>query len=171
MLNGKSLGSRSRNADDSPRIWTIAWEPGALKAIGRNNGVIVAEHELRTAGKPAEIILAVDRNKLMPDWNDVAFVSATITDENGTPVPSASELISFKITGPGVIAAVDSGDNSSIEDFQASSRRAYQGRCYVMVKTRASRGKIIVAASAAGLTKASISIEAAPIPSGVARSR
>ena len=164
LLNGKSLGSKPRNADDSPRIWKVAWEPGTLKAIGRIGAVIVAEHELRTAGKPVKIMLAVDRTRLTPVWDDVAFVTATITDQNGVPAPAASDLVSFKITGPGFIAAVDSGDNSSVEPFQASARRAYQGRCYAMVKAGATRGKITLAASAAGLTGASISIEAASAP-------
>jgi beta-galactosidase len=110
------------------------------------------------------IVLAVDRTRLTPEWDDVAHVSATITDKDGTPAPGASDLISFKITGPGVIAAVDSGDNSSVEPFQASARRAYQGRCYAMIKAAASRGKIMLVASAPGLTGNSITMEAAAPP-------
>jgi beta-galactosidase len=169
VLNGKSLGAKPRNADDSPRIWKVAWEPGTLKAIGRNRGAVVAEHELRTAGKPAKIMLAVDRTRLTPAWDDVAFVTATITDQNGIPVPGASDLISFKITGPGVIAAVDSGDNASVEPFLASARRAYQGRCYAMIKAGAARGKITLAASAPGLTGSSITIETVVAPSAAGR--
>jgi beta-galactosidase len=156
LLNGKSLGGKPRNADDSPRVWKVAWKPGALKAIGRNRGIVVAEHELRTAGKPVKVVLAVDRTKLKPDWDDVAFITATITDQNGIAAPSASDLISFRITGPGFIAAVDSGDNSNVEPFQASERRAYQGRCYAMIKASATRGKITVSASAPGLAGTSI---------------
>jgi beta-galactosidase len=116
---------------------------------------------LRTAGKPEKIVLAADRSKLTPDWNDVVFISATVTDKDGIQIPGASDLVSFKISGPGVIAAVDSGDNSSAEPFQASSRKAYQGRCYAMIKTQAMQGKITVTASADGLQGASVSIEVA----------
>jgi beta-galactosidase len=161
LLNGKSLGSKPRNADDSPRIWKVLWEAGVLKAIGRNRGAAVAEHELRTAGKPAKILLEVDRAKLTPVWDDVASITATIVDLKGIPVPNALDLISFKITGPGLIAAVDSGDNSSTEPFQASERRAYQGCATAMVKANAARGKIQVTAAASGLTGNTITIEAA----------
>jgi beta-galactosidase len=160
FLNGKPLGAKPRNADDSPRIWTAAWEPGTLKAVGRNRGAVVAEHELRTAGKPVKIVLSVDRTRLTQAWDDVAFVTATITDQNGIPVPAASDMVSFRITGPGVIAAVDSGDNSSVEPFQAAERRAYQGCCYAMIKARAARGRIVLTASAIGLKGDSIAIEA-----------
>jgi beta-galactosidase len=165
LLNGKSLGGKPRNADDSPRIWKIAWEPGTLKAIGRNRGAIIAEHELRTAGKSVKIVLAVDQTRLTPVWDDIALVTATIIDQNGIPVPTASDLVSFKITGPGTIAAVDSADNSSVEPFQASERRAYQGRCNAMIRASAVRGIITLSASAAGLAGASIAIEAASPPS------
>jgi beta-galactosidase len=171
LLNGKSLGVKPRNADDSPRIWKIGYESGVLKAVGRDRGVIVAEHELRTAGKPAKIVLTADRAMLTPAWDDVAFMTATIADQNGIPIPAASDPVSFKITGPGVIAAVDSGDNSSAEPFQALERRAYQGRCYAMIKikARSAHGKITISASASGLVGASIAIEAVPTPAPAKR--
>jgi beta-galactosidase len=170
-LNGKPLGNKPRNADDSPRIWKVGWEPGVLKAVAKNHSTIVAEHELRTAGKPVKIVLERDQTRLAPAWDDVAFVTATIADQNGIPVPAASDMISFTITGPGVIAAVDSADNSSVEPFQAAERRAYQGRCYAMVKARAAHGKIVLTASAVGLKRASIVIPAVPVPSSKRKSR
>ena len=151
FLEGESLGTKPRNADDSARIWKVAWKPGTLTAIGRNKGVEVSRHELRTAGKPAKILLTVDRARLSRTWDDVAFVTATITDRNGIRIPDAADPVSFRTTGPGVIAAVDNGDNSSHEPFHASERRAYQGRCYAMVRAVAGSGKITVTASAPGL--------------------
>ncbi len=159
ILNGKSLGAKPRNADDAPRIWKVPFEPGTLKAVGRNKGQVVVD-ELRTAGKPAKIVLAVDRSKLRPVWDDVSYVTVTIVDANGVIVPTASDLITFKVTGPGVIAAVDSGDNISHESFQASERHAYQGRCFAILKANASSGRIVFNASALGLTSGSITIEA-----------
>jgi beta-galactosidase len=160
ILNGRSLGNKPRNADDSPRIWKVLWEPGTLAAIGRNNGAVVAKHELQTAGKSAKIRLAVDRTRLMPTWDDVAFVTATITDKDGIAIPDASDSVSFKVAGPGKIAAVDSGDNSSHEAFHASERSASQGRCYAIIRALADRGKITVTASAPGLVGDTITVDA-----------
>jgi lysophospholipase L1-like esterase len=67
-------------------------------------------------------------------------------------------LISFKIAGPGLIAAVDNGDNSSHEPFQGSERHAFQGRSVAIVRARASSGRITVSASAVGLAGASVII-------------
>jgi beta-galactosidase len=91
----------------------------------------------------------------------VVYVEATIVDANGIIVPSASDLITFKATGPGSVVAVDSGDNASHEPFQATERRAYQGRCFALLKASAPRGRINVTATATGLAPGTAFVEAA----------
>ncbi|TAK93101.1 MAG: glycoside hydrolase family 2 protein [Verrucomicrobia bacterium] len=162
FLNGKSLGAKPINRDATPRVWKVSYEPGTLKAVARNKDKVIATDELRTAGKAAKIILTTDRPKLSPAWDEVAFVNATVVDENGVVVPRANDLISFELTGPSVIAAVDSADNSSHEPFQANERRAYAGRCQVLVKATSASGEITIAASAPDLAGASVVIEASP---------
>ena len=178
FLNGVSLGKQSRSADDSPRMWKVQYAPGALTAVaknwesvdgyrgGRTPGATgdtkmllkVATYELRTAGSPAKILLTPDRNSLDPTWDDVVNVTATVVDANGVLIPNASDLIAFKVSGPGVIAAVDSGNNASHEPFQASERKAYQGRCFAMIKASGAKGRITLTASAPGLKGSSASI-------------
>jgi len=159
FLNGKSLGSKPLNDDASPCVWKVPFAPGRLKAVARNDGKIVATDELRTAGKTAKIILATGGGKLTPDWDAVARVTATIVDKNGMLVPDADDLITFKISGPGVIAAVDNGGNASHEPFQAGERHALQGRCVAFIKATGGSGKIILTASAPSLSSGSAVIK------------
>ena len=159
FLNSKSLGVQALPADASPRTWRIPFVPGLLKAEARNKGRQVATQELRTAGQPAGIRLVADRTKLTPDWDDVICVRVQIVDEAGTPVPDASNLVTFNLTGPGVIAAVDNGDNTSHESFQASARQAFQGRCVAFLKATAATGRINLTATAANLYPASVIIK------------
>lgn len=161
FLNGKSLGAKSLPPDDSARIWKVAYEPGTIKAIGKNGGKQVAEYELKTAGAPAKIELSVDKQSLRNDWNDVAFVTATVRDANGVIVPSANNLISFDVKGAGILAAVDSDDNTSHESFQGKTRRVWQGTCFAILKANANKGKITLTASADGLPSQSITIQTA----------
>jgi len=158
FLNGKSLGAKPRPSDDAPRNWKVPFATGALKAIGMNNGRVVATYELQTAGKPARLMLSADRSALARVWDDVVYVTATVVDGNGVLVSNANDLITFKITGPGVIAAVDSGNNSSHEQFQATERKAYQGRCFALLKAKAAAGRITLEASAPGLRSDRITI-------------
>ena len=163
FLNGKSLGSKPMG-NATPRAWQVDFEPGTIKAVAKNGGNIVATHELRTAGKPAKIVLTGGSSALPADYNHVCRIVASVADDNGETVPTASQLITFKISGPGVIAAVDNGDNSSLEPFQAGERRALQGSCVAFVKASAPAGQIQLTASAPGLAGGSIAIQAAPAP-------
>lgn len=158
FLNGKSLGKKSKPPDDSPRNWKVNFEAGTIKAVGINGGKIVSEYELRTAGKPAKIVLAVDKNRIANDWNDVAFVQVTVTDENGTILPNAADLISFQVSGAGFIAAVDSADFNSHEPYQAATRKAFQGMCFAMLKANTRKGKIKLTATAPNLKSSTIEI-------------
>jgi len=162
FLNDKSLGSKALNADASPRIWKVAYAPGTLKAVARNNGRVVATDKLCTAGAPAKIVLTANRDQLPSDWNGVAFVRTTVVDAHGVLVPSATNLITFKVSGPGVIAAVDNADNASHEPFPAGERHAFQGKCVAFVKASAPSGKIVLTASAPGLESGSITLKALP---------
>ncbi|MCX6895431.1 MAG: beta-galactosidase, partial [Verrucomicrobia bacterium] len=102
--------------------------------------------------------------KLGTSWDDVAIVRATIVDAAGIPVPNTDDLISFSVTGPGVIAAVDNGDNDSHEPFQVTARRAYYGACAAFVKFSSQvvyhhhQRTISVTATAAGLKSGSINL-------------
>jgi len=160
FLNGRSLGVKSLPPDASPRTWLVRFESGTLLAVARNRGRIVARDELRTAGTPARIVLTADRLRLASAWDDVSHITAKIVDKNGVLVPTANNLVSFDVKGPGIVAAVDNGDNSSHEKFQASQRRAYQGLSFAMIKAKASRGRITITASSPGLLSASVTLTA-----------
>jgi len=162
-LNGKSLGAQKINADASPRVWKIPFAPGLLEAVAKNGGKVVAIGALRTAGKPARIELTLQNSTLKNSWDGVAIVRASVVDAAGVPVPGAADLISFGVSEPGVIAAVDSGDNESHQPFQASARHAYQGVCTAFIKV-ASRpagsaaSTVKITARATGLEAGSLTV-------------
>src|SRR5207237_124743 len=104
--------------------------PRLQPALAENFHTEAAPYAFRTAGRPTRILLAVDRARIAPIWDDVSYVTATVDDDNGVILPNSNDLISFKIGGPGVIAAVDSADNNSHEPFQATARGAHRGRCF-----------------------------------------
>jgi beta-galactosidase len=161
FLNGKSLGKKPINADATPRNWLVPFAPGVLKAVARNEkGKIVAMDELRTAGKAAKIVLSTETKKLSPGFENVAIVRAKIVDAKGIQVPRADDLISFQISGPGAIDAVDNADHSSHEPFQASERHAFHGECVAFVRATAASGKIKISASVGGLKSGSTVVQA-----------
>ena len=162
FLNGKSLGAKPLPPDASPRTWTVRFEPGMLLAVAKDRGRVVARDELKTAGTPAKILVTADGARVAPVWDDVVHITAKIVDKNGVLVPTANNLVSFAVTGPGLVAAIDNGDNSSHEAFKASQRRAYQGLSFAMIKAKTSRGRITITASSPGLASSTITITAVP---------
>ena len=158
FLNDRSLGTKTKPADDSPRSWEVTFEKGSLKAVGKNEGKVVATGELKTAGEPAKIILTADKSKITKDWDDVSYLTACIVDANGILCPNADKLISFDVSDTGTLLAVDNGDVNSHEAYQASERHTYLGQCIAIIKAKSASGKITVTARSPELKDASVVI-------------
>ncbi len=178
FLNGKSLGVQKRHADASPITFEVTYEPGTLRAIARVAGKQVANDELRTPGKPARLLLSTGLNEahltntphptpaptLAPDWNDVAYLTATLLDANGVVVPDSNTTVHFNVTGPGELVAVDNGNMLDHEPFHASTRKLYTGNAVAIVRATRAIGSIIVTATSDGLAPASLTLSTQPNP-------
>jgi beta-galactosidase len=163
QLNGKSLGVQPRAADERPRVWKVPFAPGALTALGSDGGAVTARETLRTAGAPAKILLTADRDTLTPTFDDVDYVTATVVDADGVPVPTAADTVTFTLTGPGAIAAVDNGDNAGHESFRGNVRSVFGGRCVAILRATAPTGEIVVRASAPGRADGTLTLHARPV--------
>ncbi len=162
LLNGKSLGSQAIHQDASPRNWQVPFAPGILRAVATgSDGKVVATDTLRTAGEAVRVVLSADHSRIAPGWDGVDYVTATVVDANGVVVPHAVNLITFHVHGPGVVAMVDNGDNTSHESFQGKARSAFQGRCIAVLRARGSGGRVTLTASTPGLKGDTIHLTAA----------
>jgi beta-galactosidase len=165
FLNGKSLGNEKQHPDASAITFQVPFEPGTLKAVARSGGTIVASDELKTAGKPAQLVFTADKptTPLSPDWNDVRYVTATLVDAAGTRIPDSTTVVHFAAKGPASIIAVDNGNMMDHDPFQATQRKLYFGTALALLRATGSSGKMTVTASAEGVPTASLTLTAAPI--------
>jgi len=115
--------------------------------------------ELKTAAEPVEIRLTADRNSLKTDGQDLSYVTVEIADSNGNKHPKAENLITFEIEGQGEIIAVGNANPISLESYQLSQRKAWQGKCLVIIKSVKQPGKVLLTARSANLKSAIINIE------------
>ncbi len=161
FLNDKSLGKKETREDGAASNWKVPYQPGTLKAVARTRGKEVATDILRTAGKPVKIELLTDRTTVGTGFDDVAHVEIRLLDENGTLVPNAENLVKFTVTGPGKILGIDSGNIVSTEAFQASERKAYQGRALAILRATGP-GNITLMATSDGLPPATLEITTKP---------
>ena len=68
------LGKRTSARTALPASGRSPYQPGSLKAVARQAGKEVASETLRSAGKPAKIILISDRDTLGTSFDEVAHV-------------------------------------------------------------------------------------------------
>jgi beta-galactosidase len=137
----------------------VPYAAGELKAVGLKKGKIVATKTLRTVGPAKKIRLTVDRATIRADRNDLAYVTVEITDAAGNVLPDASNLVHFKLTGPGELAAVGSGAPNVMESFRQPQHTAWHGRALAILRPLGSTGKIALTAEADGLKAATIVIK------------
>ncbi|WP_281228667.1 glycoside hydrolase family 2 TIM barrel-domain containing protein [Flavobacterium aquiphilum] len=159
FLNEKSLGTVKKPADDSPREWNVTFEKGTIKAIGKNNGKVVAQEEFESAGKPAKIVISKSNPALSNNWDDVSFITATIVDDKGVRCANADNLIKFSVSGAGKIIATDNGNIISHEDYLSPEKRAFSGKAIAIIRATQDTGKIEIKASAEGLEGGTIIVE------------
>ena len=158
FLNGKLLGIRKKSGDDLHVMWRVKYEPGVIKAISRKDGKVVLTKEIKTAGKPAKIILTADRNNIKADGNDLSFITAKVVDAKGNVVPDADNLIEFTAKGEGEVIATDNGLQTSLEPFKSNKHKAFNGLCLAVVQSKEKAGTVVVTASAQGLQSTSVII-------------
>ena len=174
FVNDISQGQQPLNVLGHVEWDNVPYAPGTLQAIGYNNGVAVITNTVVTTGAPAAVALIPDRSTILDDGRDVSIVTVAVLDSQGIVVPTATNNISFSITG-GAIIGVGNGNPSSHEADKAGNQRAvFNGFAQVIVQSTNQPGAITLTATSAGLTSTNVTITVAsslpvpPAPGGVA---
>lgn len=138
----------------------MVYQPGELKVVAYKNGKKWATDIVKSTGPAAKLLLEPDRDNITADGRDLSFVAMMVADKNGLLVPRSKNHIQFVVAGHGEIIAVDNGDATSFEPFQAKNRDAYNGKTFVIVRSLSNApGTIVLKASSPDLTAAKIKIK------------
>lgn len=163
FLNGRSLGRKQRGPRDYRLRWDdVVYQPGELRVVAYKGGREWATDVQRTSGAATAVALTADRAALRADGEDLAFITASIRDAEGRLAPRASDRVRFRIEGPADLVAVDNGDATRLESFQADNCAAFNGLCLAIIRPKAGQpGTIIVHAEAGGLAPARVVLRSA----------
>ncbi len=142
FLNDRSLGSSAKNKNRLHAFWRVPFEPGTLLAVSYKDGQEIMRREVHTAGAPAGLRLTADRDHLNADGYDLSFITVQVTDKEGNEVPHAQNTIRFEVEGPARIVGVDNGSPISHEPFKADYRKAFNGKCLVILQSTESPGTV-----------------------------
>ena len=145
FINGKSQGVRRKTGEQPEGRydmhntkaklnseyhvgWRVTFNPGEVKVVARKDGHIVGEQKIKTAGAPARIRLSKDYQ-----GKNTTFITAEVVDKDGNLCPWADDMIYFISEGDGKILGTDNGCQTSMENFKVPQRKAFFGKCMVVV--------------------------------------
>ena len=179
FVNGKSQGVRKKtiygtsNEGDAYNksteyhvMWRVNFEPGEVKVIARKDGKQVGEQVIKTAGAPDHIVLkkTYQGNLAYGNGEPTTYVEVNVVDKDGNLCPNAENQIFFSVEKESglkckagesdpVILGTDNGCQTSLERFTDPHRKAFFGKCVVVLK-----GKGILKAQAVDLKDGSIEL-------------
>ncbi|MGB5384556.1 MAG: DUF4982 domain-containing protein [Lutimonas sp.] len=168
FVNGKSMGIQKKNKQTPQHRYRLMWmdvkyEPGTLKVIALDkNGNAKAEKEIKTAGKPYQIVLSPDRKQLKANGEDLSFVTVSVQDINGIPCPTATDQLTFAVKGKGTFKAVCNGDPTSLELFHQPTMKLFSGKLVVLVQSGLEIGDIELTVQGKGLKSEKLKLSVIP---------
>ena len=161
FVNGKSQGKRTKDVTSRLDRYRLRWnevryEPGELRVVVYDkDGRQAGEQTLRTAGKPARLQLdawtqqsegspltAQSPTLLKADGDDLAFVTVSLVDKQGTLIPDAADQLTFEVTGAGRFQAACNGDATSLESFTQPTMKLFNGQLVVILRSAKRTGNI-----------------------------
>ncbi len=163
FTNGVSLGRKLLNVQNHLE-WNVPWASGTIKAVGYSHLLPVMTNSWTTSLTPTAIALWPDRSTILADGHDVSVVTVAALDAQGNIVPTASNTISFGVSG-GAIIGVGNGNPSSLEADKGTQRSLFNGLAQVIIQSTNVAGSITLTATSSGLPTTNITIiEAATLP-------
>jgi len=169
FLNGQSQGRITKNPQERLDRYRLRWnnvkyEPGELKVVVYDaDGRQAGEQSILTAGQPATLKLDVwtehmgtgpegssanlspltsNFSPLKSDGSDLAFITVSLIDSNGTLIPDASDQLTFEVFGAGTFEAVCNGDATSLEPFKSPTMKLFNGQLVVIVRSAKQPGTL-----------------------------
>ena len=159
FLNGKSIGSHVMELETSQDMrahFKVPFEPGVLRVVGHFADGSECSEVLHTPSDPAAVVLTSDKETLLADGRDIAFVEISTVDVNGIPVGNARNLIRVEVSGAGRLVGLDNGDSTDYDSYKGDNRRLFSGKLLAMIESTLEPGEITVRAYSEGLENAEL---------------
>lgn len=174
VYGAKNEGKAFEKSTEYHVMWRVNFEPGEVKVVARKNGKQVGEQIIRTAGAPHHLVLkkTYQGYQAFGASEPTTFVEVNVVDKEGNLCPNAESQIFFSVIGEKAgeeageeasagldekaglkILGTDNGCQTSLERFTDPHRKAFFGKCIVVLK-----GKGTLKAQAIDLKDASLSL-------------
>lgn len=160
IINGSVIGRKAVDKNLYYARWDVPYKAGKIQAIGYKNNKKTTEHTLTTAGKAVGMHISPSKPTLAANKQDVVVLDIFVVDENGVPVPDATNEISVEVTGPAKLIGMDNGSQMDVTDFKTNTRKAFEGRLLVTIQANGAKGPVKIKLKSADLKPVEYSIQA-----------
>jgi beta-galactosidase len=162
--------------------WNVGFAAGVLRAEGLDaGGNVVCSDSETTAGNADHILLTVlppivrpdngDTFQITANGTDAALILAKIVDAQNNWIPTASNNVTFAVSGPGYYCGGADNNTSGGDAYHHApfdhELTAEGGMCKIAVRSTFTPGTVTVTASSGGLsgTASFTTVPVPPIPS------
>ena len=166
--------SNGSGADALYGAYNVKYAAGTLsaKAYDADGNEIAldascGQHTVTTPGTVARLNASVNKTTIAADGSSLAYIEVDVLDANGNLDTTASNNITFELSGPGEIVGVDNGDQATTKKYQQTSVltskttaniNAYAGKALVIVRSTEDAGVMTVKVASSGLVGETITI-------------
>ncbi len=164
FVNGVSQGRKAKDASSLIDRYRLRWndvvyQPGEIRVVAYDAaGNPAEERTVRTAGKPAALRIEANRSEIAADGDELVYFTVTAVDSKGNPVPDASNLVKFTVTGAGTFEATANGDATCILPFQNPEMKLFSGAATAIARSAKTPGTLTIKATAKGLKPAQATV-------------
>ncbi len=136
----------------------LPYLPGTLTVRGLIAGQEVSRYTLQTPGTAVRLGFDLEdiRLEAVPGFQKLFTVRAR--DAEAVPVFRESSKVTFQVTGPAEIVAVDNGDLCSSEAYNTNWMHMYHGCVSTVVRLSGEKGRVVLSAFSEGMYPAQLVI-------------
>jgi hypothetical protein len=151
FLNEKSLGRKSMTEFPNHIIyWDVNYEAGEIKVKGYNNGETITTNALKTTGEATSINAYAEKDTT--GKTNLVQVIININDRQGNRVYNAENEITLTLPRGATLLGLESGSNTSHEDYKLNKRKAFHGRliAYVQLSKTTKHAEAVISSPGLG---------------------
>ena len=172
--------SSGSGADGLYSVFNVTYSAGTISAKAfQSNGTTeitntAGTSSVTTPGTVSKLQVERSDSTIEADGSSLVYIEVEVQDENGNLDTTATNNISFTLSGNGEIIGVDNGDQATTAKYQQSSVLtsstsanidAYAGKALAIVRSTDEAGSFTVNVSSTGLTGDSASVTTTEVKS------
>lgn len=165
FINGKSQGIREKSDSTYLTRYRLMWnetvyQPGEVKVVAYDaNGNRVAEKSICTSGKAHRLVATPNRTSVAANGDELVYVTISVVDKDGNPVPTDSRLVKYEVSGVGEFVATANGDPTCLMPFHNPEMKLFSGAATAIIRADEVPGKLKFGVKAKGLKPAYVEID------------